>query len=172
VWPAALAVGVLLLAGAFAGGWFSGRSGLVEPVVDAAKGETFTYGTGGEVPEFAVSPGSCGSSPLQQGRGVQSSVTCDELHDFEVVYGTELYQADDMAYPGDARLTALGESVCAVVFNDDAYVLSDKRGGLTYMTLVPTEQTWTDGEQPEQSVLCAIRDRDRAQMQASVSPQE
>ncbi len=172
LWPAALAVGVLLVAGAFAGGWFSGRAGLVEPVVDPAKGETFTYGTGGDIAEFAVSPGSCGNSPLQKGRGIQSSVTCDELHDFEVVYGTELYQADEMAFPGLDRLKALGESVCGVVFNDDAYVLSDKRGELAYVTLVPTTGTWSDADQPEQSVLCAVRTRDHKQLEASVSPQE
>ena len=170
-WPV-LAVAVVLLAGAFAGGWFSGRAGMVEPVVDPAKGETFTYGSGGDIPEFAVSPGSCGSSPLQKGRGIASSVTCDEVHDVEVVYGTELYQADDMGYPGDERVRALGESVCAVVFNDDAYVLADKRGDLAYVTLVPTRATWTDSEQPEQSVVCAIRARDRTQLNASVSPQE
>jgi hypothetical protein len=171
LWPV-LAVAAVLVAGAFAGGWFSGRAGMVEPVTDPAKGETFTYGPGGDIPEFAVSPGSCGSSPLQRGRGVQSSVTCDELHDFEVVYGTELYQAEEMGFPGDGRVKALGESVCAVVFNDDAYVLSDKRGDLAYVTLVPTRDTWTDSEQPEQSVLCAIRARDRKQLEASVSPQE
>ncbi|GAB1514512.1 serine/threonine-protein kinase [Actinophytocola sp. KF-1] len=170
-WPV-LAAAVVLLAGAFAGGWFSGRAGLVEPVVDPARGETFTYGTDGDIPEFAVSPGSCGSSPLQQGRGIASSVTCDEVHDFEVVYGTELYQADDMDYPGAERVKALGESVCAVVFNDGAYVVPDKRADLAYVTLVPTRATWTDAEQPEQSVLCAIRDRDRKQLEASVSPQE
>ena len=167
-----LVVAAVLLAGAFAGGWFSGRAGMVEPMVDPAKGETFTYGSGGAIPEFAVSPGSCGSSRLQQGRGVASSVTCDEVHDFEVVYGTELDQADDMGYPGDGRAKALGESVCAVVFNDDAYVLSDRRGDLAYVTLVPTRATWTDSEQPEQSVLCAIRARDYVQLKASVSPQE
>jgi hypothetical protein len=77
-----------------------------------------------------------------------------------------------MGYPGDERVRALGESVCAVVFNDDAYVLADKRGDLAYVTLVPTRATWTDSEQPEQSVVCAIRARDRTQLNASVSPQE
>ncbi|MFI7676667.1 serine/threonine-protein kinase [Actinophytocola sp. NPDC049390] len=171
LWPV-LAVVVALVAGAFAGGWFSGRAGMVEPVSDPAKGETFTYGTGGNIPEFGVAPGSCGGAPLQHGRGIQSSVGCDELHDFEVVYGTELYQADEMGHPGDDRVKAVGESVCAVVFNDDAYVLSDKRGDLAYVTLVPTRDTWTDSEQPEQSVLCAVRTRDRKQLDVSVSPQE
>lgn len=163
---------MLLVAGAFAGGWFSGRAGLVEPVVDAARGETFTYGDGGDIPELQVSTGSCGSSPLQRGRGIPSSVTCDETHDFEMVYSTELYQSENLGYPGVDRLKAFGESVCAVVFNDDAYVLENQRRDLVYMTLVPTEAAWTDLEDGNQSVFCAVRDADRAQLSESVIPQD
>lgn len=170
-WPI-VAVVAVLVACAFAGGWFSGRTGLVEPVVDPAKGETFTYGENGDIPELQVSPGSCGSSPLQRGRGVPSSVTCDELHDFEMVYGTELYQSDDMGYPGKDRLASLGESICSVVFNDDTHVVEKERGGRSYVTLLPTEATWTDSEQGDQSVLCAVRNTDRTQLSKPVTPQE
>jgi hypothetical protein len=172
VWPV-LAVAVLLVAaGAFAGGWFAGSAGLVEPVDDPARGETFTFGAGGDISEFGVSVGSCGATPLQKGRGVPNSVGCDDLHDFEVVYGTELYQSDGFGYPSRERLVALGHAACEIAFNDDAYVKADQRGRLAYMTLLPSRATWNDSESPERSVVCAVRDRDRSQLSASVSPQE
>jgi hypothetical protein len=170
-WPL-VAVAAVLVLGAFAGGWFSGRSGLVEPVVDPAKGETFTYGEGGDIPELQVSTGSCGSSPLQKGRGVPSSVTCDELHDFEMVYSTELYQSDAMDYPGKDRLAAFAESTCALVFNDDAHIVAGERGSLSYITLLPGEAAWKDQEQGNQSVFCAVRKTDRTQLSEPVTPQQ
>ncbi|MFC4856303.1 serine/threonine-protein kinase [Actinophytocola glycyrrhizae] len=171
VWPF-VAVAALVLACAFAGGWFSGRAGLVEPVVDPAKGETFTYGDGGDIEEFEVRAGTCGGSPLQKGRSVPSSVGCDETHDFEVVYGSDLYQSDAMAYPGVERLAAVGEATCATAFNDPAYVLDEERAGLVYVTLIPSPAAWTDSENPVQSTLCAVRDADRRQLTAPVGPEE
>jgi hypothetical protein len=171
-WRALLGVAVVLLAAAFAGGWFSGRAGLVEPVNDPAKGETFTYGEGGDIPEFEVSADSCGGTQLQRGRGVPSSVTCDETHDFEVVYGTELYQSDVMDYPGHDRLVAAGEAACVIAFNDPAYVLADERDKLAYVTLVPTKAAWEDSEAPAQNTLCAVRNRDHNQLTAPVGPQD
>jgi hypothetical protein len=171
VWPVVAVVAVLVV-GAFAGGWFAGRAGLVEPVVDPRKGETFTYGEGGDIPELEVSPGYCGSSPLAKGRGVPSSVSCDELHDFEMVYSTELYQSEDMDYPGKDRLTTLGESTCAVVFNDNAHVLENQRGSLSYVTLLPGEAAWRDLENGNQAVFCAVRKTDRSQLSEPVTPQQ
>jgi hypothetical protein len=171
VWPAVAAVALVLVVGAFAGGWFAGRSGLVEPVVDPAKGETFTYGEGGDIPEFEVSLDSCGGSPLQKGRGIPSSVGCDELHDFEVVYGTELYQSETMDYPDGARLVTVGEASCATAFNDPAYVLDEERGVLAYVTLVPTRAAWEDSESPAKNTICAVRKRDRGQLATPVGPQ-
>jgi hypothetical protein len=169
-WPFVAVVAVLVV-GAFAGGWFAGSAGLVEPVVDPAKGETFTYGEGGDIAEFEVGGDSCGGSPLQKGRSVPSSVGCDETHDFEVIYGNGLFQSEVMDYPGEVRLAEVGEPTCAAAFNDSAYVLEDERGELAYVTLIPSRAAWEDSENPEQNTLCAVRKRDRSQLSVPVGPQ-
>ena len=172
VWQAVAVVGVLLVVAAFAAGWFSGRGGMVEQVSDPAQGETFTYGSGGDIPELQVPSGYCGNSPLTKGRGVSSSVDCGELHDFEIVYSSTLSSAETLDYPDAARLAALGESICGVVYYDDAVVMESRRGAVAYMTLLPSRAMWTDSEQGDQSVLCAIRKRDGGQLSASVVPQQ
>jgi len=170
VWPV-MAVVALLVVGAFAGGWFSGRAGLVAPVDDPAKGETFTYGESGDIPELGVSADSCGGSPLRQGRSVPSSVGCDETHDFEVIYSDSPAQSDAMEYPGEERLAAIGEPACATAFNDPEYVLDDERAGLVYVTLIPSRAEWEDSENPERSTLCAVRNEDRTQLSEPVGPE-
>jgi hypothetical protein len=40
------------------------------------------------------------------------------------------------------------------------------------VTLLPTEAVWTDSEQGDQSVLCAVRKTDRSQLSKPVTPQE
>jgi hypothetical protein len=77
-----------------------------------------------------------------------------------------------MGYPGQDRLATLGESICSVIFNGDTHVLENQRGGLSYVTLLPTEAMWTDREQGDQSVLCAVRKTDRSQLSKPVTPQE
>ena len=168
-WPV-VALVVLLVAGAFAGGWFAGRTGLVEPVVDPAKGETFTFGEDGQISDFNLSPGNCGGSPIEAGREYPTSVTCDETHDFEVAYSFDLASSDVLAYPGVDTLTAVAERTCALVFTNDVVVPQRRRDALTYVSLVPTRASWEATEDYDRSMYCLLRDRNRAQLSDQVVP--
>jgi serine/threonine protein kinase len=91
-----LVVGVVVLvAGAFAGGWFGGRTGLVEPVVDAAKGPTYSYGAdNADIPEFGLYKNQCAPARLERGRSYTDSADCAEPHDFEVLYALDTFGSD------------------------------------------------------------------------------
>ena len=169
-WPV-VALVALLVAGAFAGGWFGGRAGLVDPpAVDPAKGETFTYGDGGQIPAFTFSTHNCGGSPIEAGREYTSSVNCDETHDFEVAYGLDLYGSDAIDYPGVANLTAYGEKLCALVFTNNTFVPEGRRGALQYVTLVPSERSWTAAEDYDRATYCLLRNRNQDQLSEQVVP--
>jgi hypothetical protein len=169
-WPV-VALVALLVAGAFAGGWFGGRAGLVDPpAVDQAKGETFTYGDGGQIPVFTFSPHNCGGSPIESGREYTSSVNCEETHDFEVAYGLDLYGSDAIDYPGVDRLTAYGEKLCALVFTNESFVPTDRRDALSYVTLVPSDASWNAKEDYDRAVYCLLRNRDQSQLGDQVVP--
>ena len=171
-WPF-VAAAVVLVAGGFAGGWFTGRTGLVEPVVDPAKGPTYTYGgSGADVPEFELSPSSCAPARLESGRSYTNSADCAGPHDFEVLYVLDPFTSDDIGYPGEPQLRALAEASCALVFDMDEGVPPDERGTLSHSALVPTEQSW-DAPSSERSrgVICVISRRDGRQLTQQVIPQ-
>jgi hypothetical protein len=171
-WPF-VALVALLVGGAFAGGWFSGRSGLVEPFVDPARAGSYTFGEGGQIPVFGISAGSCGGRPLEAKGSITSSVSCEETHDFEVVADLDLFQAEQAEHPGVDRLTRLGDAACATVFYDGDSVLPEERDALAYTALVPTQGSWTaDTETIDRSVYCVVTRRDKQQLDAPVGRQE
>lgn len=169
---ALIGLAVLLVAGAFVGGLFTGRgtAGSGAPPAEAARGETYTYGPGGDIPIFDVSPQSCAAGPIGPGRSVSSSSECDKPHDFQV------YAADapvssslEVEWPGKERLTAYGQAWCGLLFASKVIVPADKNTALTYLTLIPTEQSWKD-KNSGRGVICVVRTRDGKQFDQSVMP--
>ena len=171
-WPLAAAA-VVLVAGAFAGGWFAGRVGLVEPVVDAAKGPTYTFGgSGADIPVFDLSQNQCAPARLEAGRSYTNSADCAGPHDFEVLYVLDPFTSDDIAYPGENELRGLAEASCALAFNLDEAVPANDRDTLTHWSLVPTRQSWdAPTSERDRGVYCLIGSRDGRQLTSQVIPQ-
>jgi eukaryotic-like serine/threonine-protein kinase len=141
-----VALVVVLVAGAGVGGWFLGRPGEAEQPVDPTKGATMTYGKGGgDIPEFAMSDGSCPTAQLHAGHSYpsDSNSACDDPHEFEVVTAEFFGDSDELEYPAD-RLRPLAESTCALLFGSEWVAAGDKDRTLSYVTLVPTERSWDD----------------------------
>jgi hypothetical protein len=171
-WP--LVVGVVVLAaGAFAGGWFGGRAGLVEPVVDSAQDPTFNYGgAGADIPEFGLYENQCAPAPLVKGRSYTDSADCAESHDFEVLYALDTFGSDAKTpYPGLAALRSLGESSCALIFGLDGVVTSVKlRDQLVHASLVPSQESWTSSDHMDRKLYCLVSRKDKKQLTQSVQP--
>jgi eukaryotic-like serine/threonine-protein kinase len=172
-WPVVAAVAVLVV-GAFAGGWFGGRSGMVEQVVDPAKGPTYTYG-GGDVPTFDLTEGSCSSASLQSGNSYVDTTDCADAHAFEVLNSLDAFNsADEVPYPDVAWMKSIAESWCGLIFNTDEVVPAGERDRLTRTALVPAQESWeastsaTSGVQRDRRLYCVIADRDGKQLQDQV----
>ena len=172
-WPVVAAVAVLVV-GAFAGGWFGGRAGLVEPTVDAAKGPTYSYG-GGDIPTFDLSDGSCSSASLVSGNSYVDTTDCADAHAFEVLNSLDVFGSDDDApYPNETWMRSIAESWCGLIFNTDQIVPADERNRLTRTVLVPAKDSWeastsaTSGTQRDRKMYCVIADRDGKQLQDQV----
>ncbi len=166
-WPL-VAAGVLLVACAFAGGWFGGRAGLVEPVVDPAKEETLTYGSGGQVPIFELSGGTCSASPMQSGRSYPSGIgsECTDAHDFEVLDFDAFASGAEVVYPGP-KLREWAEATCAMLYTSDL-VAEDLRGTLSHRALYPTADQWDADDGVHRSVYCLLANRDDTQLSEQV----
>jgi eukaryotic-like serine/threonine-protein kinase len=166
-WLAVAAVVAVLAAGAFAGGWFSGRSGLVEPVVDPAKGPTYTYGgDDADIPTFEMYTNQCASARLEAGRSYSDTTDCAEPHDLEVLYVLDPFGSDkETPYPDLAALKALAESSCALVFGVDEVVPSNRRDELSHMALVPSLESWTaSSSEMDRGLYCLVERRDGKQL--------
>jgi hypothetical protein len=169
-WPWVAAV-VLLVAGAFTGGWFWGRTGLVAPVDDAAKGPTYTYGDAtADIPAFELYQGGCASAPLEAGRSYTDSTDCAGPHDFEVLYEFNPFGSEaDAEYPDVAALRSLAEASCSLVFGLDQAVPENRRDRLKHMSLVPTKDSWTaPSDEMNRNMYCVIASRDDKQLTEQV----
>ena len=164
---------VALVLAAAAGGWFLGRALLAaEQPADAAKGPTMTYGKGGQIPEFAQSDGSCPTARLEQGHSYPSSITsaCDGPHEFEVVT-SDFFGSDELAYP-ESTLRTFAESTCSLVFSSDLVATRDKAQSLTYVTLMPTKQSWDDAVNDDnedggnRTIFCLVTSRQDQQLES------
>jgi eukaryotic-like serine/threonine-protein kinase len=163
---------VVLVLAAAAGGWFLGRALMAaEQPVDAAKGATMTYGKGGQIPEFEQSNLACPTARLEQGHSYPSSITsaCDGPHEFEVVT-SDYFSSDDLGYPADT-LRTFAESSCSLIFSSELVATRDKAQSLTYVTLMPTKQSWEDdvrsnGSEGDRTIYCLITSRHDQQLES------
>lgn len=171
-WPWVAAI-VVLVAGGFAGGWFTGRVGTVAAEDDPAKGPTYIYGDGGEVPEFTLSRGECSPSPLKPGRKYIDSADCADSHDFEVFDVLDPYSSeDDFPYPGVDALRAMGEASCKLMFGLPDQLTDRQRGELEHTSLVPSRDAWEASSQDRhRGMYCLLSRRDGKQLTAPVLPE-
>jgi len=171
-WPILAAV-VVLVAGAFVGGWFTGRVGLVAPVDDPTKGPTYTYGgDGADIPEFDLSNNQCAPARLEPGRSYTNSADCAGPHDFEVLYVLDPFTGEDVAYPGRDALEATAESSCVLVFGLNGVLPSSERDKLMHASLVPSQESWEDASTSDRDrgQYCLIYRRDGKQLTSQVIP--
>jgi eukaryotic-like serine/threonine-protein kinase len=166
----ALAGVVVLLAGAFAGGWFTHQG--VAAAGDDAMLPTFSYGKGGgQVPRFELSYGNCAAAPLREGRSYPSdnTVACADPHEFEVVSAFDPYNDTEIDYPGEDRLRIITEQTCGWLFGSNR-VRERDRETLQYRALYPTKAAWgnADDEDRQRNLVCVVSDRDGNQLDASV----
>jgi hypothetical protein len=173
-WPLVTAAAVLV-AGAFVGGWFTGRAGMVEPVVDPAKGSTYSYGgAGADIPEFDVPQNQCAPARLEVGRSYTQTADCAGPHDFEVLYVDDTFtNEDDIKYPGEAALGPMAEASCALIFGLDEAVPKELRDQLVHSSLVPSSQSWDAvSSERDRGLYCLISRRDGKQLTESVLPEK
>ncbi|HWM03438.1 MAG TPA: serine/threonine-protein kinase [Actinophytocola sp.] len=162
----------LLVAGAFVGGWFGGRAMLPEEPVDATKGATMTYGSGGQLKSFQLSNNSCSASVLREGRSYpSSSASCDEPHEFEVMEAVDPFSSEPELEYLKEPLTTYAEATCALVFASHRVPAEDKNDTLTYVTLVPTETSWDDAvdqnneDGGDRGIYCLLTGRNDRQLE-------
>ncbi len=167
--PLVIALVALLVLGAFAGGWFLGRPGTADPA-DTVLQPIMTHGEGGDVPEFVLSGGYCGPRPLERGTnfGSDSSITCDEPHDFQVLADYYPFNGETLDHPGEESLRSFAESICLLLFDSELVIPDDKDTTLAVTPLIPTESSWVSGEGDTQGIFCVVTRRDGQQLEESV----
>jgi hypothetical protein len=164
---------VALVAGAFVGGFFTGRTGQSTATGGerpANMDETITYGEGGLIEELSWSgypEGACLNGRLARGQRITSSaqVECDQPHELQFYHSeTQLRAPEEYeefpnpGYPDVGRLTAYTERLCTLVYNSN-WLTGDKTN-LRYRAVIPTKEQW-DGDR---SVVCVLYDKDGKQL--------
>ncbi|MBB5896912.1 hypothetical protein BJ998_008171 [Kutzneria kofuensis] len=141
---ALLGSAVLLAAACFGGGWLTGRLGVTATAVGSpALQPTWTYGPGGQIPQFKLYTGSCAGGSMQAGRAYTTSMSCDQPHDIEV-FGTTTPLDTNFkgGYPGQDPLARDAEGYCALLFSSAKIAPADKDTSLRFRALIPGEQAW------------------------------
>jgi hypothetical protein len=135
---AVVLVVVVFAVGALVGGW---RPFSAEP-------EVFTYGPGGDLPDFSLFDGQCASGTLGNGAvySAGANTPCGDPHDVEVVGSTTpLNESRQVTYPGEDAMAAFGRSFCAMVA-DSGQVAPNASGvdrsDLRVAAIVPDEATF------------------------------
>jgi hypothetical protein len=158
---------IVLVALALVGGALAGRTWLADEVpVDPARNASMSYGKGGQIEEFALGGGTCTTAQLREGRRYpsNSSSTCEDPHEFEVVTSDE-FNSSDLEYPAAVDLATYGEALCATIFRS-SLLEGANLDTLSYTTLYPTEQSWDDQANDDtddggnRSTYCLITNRD------------
>ncbi|PPG39427.1 septum formation family protein [Pseudoclavibacter sp. RFBA6] len=113
------------------------------------------------VPITEVNIGDCFSSDADLTVATLAS-SCADPHLYEVLSAapSEL----GAAFPGDDALSSEADARCSAEF---AELGRDAVAGLTALHLVPSEQTWSDGDR---DVVCLIASSDGAELSGSRLP--
>jgi hypothetical protein len=164
----AVALVVVLVLAAFFAGVAAGRK--PGSTADPARGQTLTWGAGGNIPLFDVSYGYCVAAPLRTGHSVPSTSDCKQPHDFQSFGEHDVTSSSDVtvAWPGPEALTRVGEAWCGLVFASDLITDRTKRDTLTYVTLIPTQAAWDDKTHGGRQIVCVVQRRDGSQLTGSV----
>jgi hypothetical protein len=173
-WPLVAAVAMLVV-GAFVGGWFTGRIGMVAPVVDPAKGPTYSYGgVDADISEFEVPQNQCAPARLEGGRSYTQTADCEGPHDFEVLYVDDTFSnEDDVAYPGEAALRPMAEASCKLVFGLNEAVPAKLRDQLVHSALVPSQQSWDAvSSERDRGMYCLVSRSDGKQLTEPLIPEK
>lgn len=158
----AVAAVALLVLGALFGAWVASPSA-------SQREDTWTYGAGGDLPEFTLSANGCASVKLDKGASVTETASCDDLHYIEVFTSDDVGMSDTdpkPSYPDSDLLEREVESWCDLVFNS-SIVDPGKRDALHYRALVPTEAAWnakTDTSDGDRTGYCVAFDPDGKQV--------
>ncbi|REH46960.1 serine/threonine protein kinase [Kutzneria buriramensis] len=167
---------VLLAAVCFGGGWLTGRFGVTATAVSSpALQTTWTYGTGGQIPQFKLYTGSCAGGSLQTGRAYTAAISCDQPHDIEVFgSNTELDANYKGGYPGQEVLARDAEGFCGLLFASAKIAPVDKDSSLRFRALVPDQQAWdhkkteAEPEDGARDVFCVVSSADGTQLRNTV----
>jgi hypothetical protein len=173
---ALLGSAVLLAAACFGGGWLTGRLGVTATAVGSpALQPTWTYGPGGQIPQFKLYTGSCAGGSMQAGRSYTASISCDQPHDIEVFgANTELDANYKGGYPGQDALARDAEGYCALLFTSTKITPADKDSSLRFRALVPGQPAWDhqktqdDPEGGARDVYCVVSSADGSQLKDTV----
>jgi hypothetical protein len=174
--PVALAA--ILVAAALTGGWFAhGWLTAADPPTgtEAAYAGSFSYGDGGEIPDFELYNRACGNGDLKPGISFADTADCAKPHSIQV-FGADAAIADPtgdrVSYPGRDRLDAYGKAWCSVLFGSEWVRYpdrsKDKSTVLSFVTLVPSEDYWRKKQDNEREIICVLRSRDGTQLSASM----
>ncbi|GAY10088.1 serine/threonine-protein kinase [Pseudonocardia sp. N23] len=172
--PIVIAAVVALLAGLGLGAWggasllgggSGGGGGTTASVV-----QSFTYGPGGQIPQFDYTYPTCLNAQLVPGRFITSnaSTSCTDRHDLEIFESlTPFDSSTKVPYPAVKDLTDYGRSACSLIF-DSARVTGTDKATLTLTVLVPGQQTFdaanAGSSAGSRSVLCVLGRTDGAQL--------
>jgi len=172
-----LIAGALLVVAALAGGFALGHW-FATP--DAGRqDETWTWGQGGQIPEFTIDDGECASGgQLAENRSVTTTVDCTEVHDLQVFASAEAFQdgigeETDYAYPGQA-LIDWARARCALSFQSEL-MDAKQREHLRFRALVPSAEQWDatdDNGNRNRTVHCVAYDAEGEQLRETVLAEE
>jgi tRNA A-37 threonylcarbamoyl transferase component Bud32 len=171
----------LVAVAALIGGLFLGKA-ISAAAVDAAMLPTMTYGIEGDIRLAVDNSDQCYNAVIAPNVTLNqdNNSDCDKSHTVEIydepdLLGASNYSGDDetiaVTYPGAEPLKRLAEARCALGFNSDL-VPKNKRAGLNYRALVPSEKEW--GRLPEaykdlsRKVYCVLTKADNTQLSTQV----
>jgi hypothetical protein len=129
----------------------------------------FTYGAGGQIPEFYPTSAGCVLGRIVAGRSFPSSasVTCDQPHDAELFIALKPFESSaKLPYPGEQQLADYGQYACQLEFGS-AVVGGDDKAGLDVVVLIPSEQQFSTASTSgyfSRDVMCLLQARDGSQL--------
>ncbi|MBB4964063.1 serine/threonine-protein kinase [Saccharothrix violaceirubra] len=162
--PVVTVAAVVAALAVFTGGVFAGRWLFTDTPPEAMQ-PTYTFGTGGRLPDFEVSDGDCGNNFLGDSVSI-SSTQCKEAHNVEVyAVGDPFGSQEKVDYPGEEWLTDYAEKFCTLHFQSSEVGPEDKETRLQYAAVVPASGEWrsdyssSDGSR---RVACVVWNKDRS----------